>query len=230
MKPDHIRERKHTQQYAPMVALLGATLASVLGSCAMPGRGPAPAPAGGFAAEPSYREHETSKKLKINEPQTIAAWEARIQRQGSTLYTWAPGGGGPPPPPPPPAEPPTPGPPPATPTPATRPSRRQSVRRYPTRANRRATAGASGGTSANARQSLRCRRICRTVRAICYAARRICQIAARIGGQSAQAACKRNQKTCRSARAISTLQGCVACGHAKRSRKKQTRRACLNGR
>ncbi len=214
-------------------ALLATTLAAMLGGCAL--ASPARAPGPEAVSESSYRERNAPKKLTDTGPRTIAAWEARIQSHGALLYTLvhdsggsggsgsSGGAGGATAPPP--AGPPSTGP--TTPTRPYRPYRR-SVRRRP--ASRQPTAGGATGTSATTRQSLRCPRISRTVRAICYAAKRICQIAARMDSPSARAACQRNRKICRSARNISARQGCIACGHAKRSqnRHQQTRRACIN--
>lgn len=191
--------RRHRLQ-----TLLWAALATVLCSCGMPGRAAHPGP----AAETGSREDGPHKRINIAEPQTIAAWEARLQSHTATLYALLPittsGGGATTSP--------------AGPPPSTRPYHPQTAQpgRAPTRATTRVN------------RSLRCRRICRHVRAICYAAKRICQIAARLGDESARAACERNQKRCQSARTVTQRRGCTHCGQANRPRhKNHQRRACL---
>ena len=188
-------------------ALLCAALATVLtngvGGCGMPGNAAHPSP----AAEPSSQENGYRNRNQVTEPQTIAAWEARVQSLSANLHALLPvtGGG-------------------TTTTPAGPPP--------PARVHRPTTAPSPGRAPSRAtkvnRRSIRCRRICRHVRAICYAARRICQIAARVGGQYARAACQRNQKRCQSARNVTTRRGCTGCGSAKRRKNNRTRRACLN--
>lgn len=166
--------------------LLCATLAAVLGGCAMGGSARQPA----LAPEPASREDGPHKKIDIAEPQTIVAWEARIQSHAATLHALlhrSAGGGA---------------------TPAGPRPRAHRYRPGSAHPSPRATRGATAS-----RRSIRCRRICRHVRAICYAAKRICQIAARVGGESARAACKRNQNRCQSARDVTTRRGCTGCGH-----------------
>jgi hypothetical protein len=179
-------------------ALLCAILAAVLGGCAAPGKTGHPV----LASEPARQEDEPHEKAGVSEPQTIAAWEARIQGHAATLYALlqAPAGTG------------------ASalgPPPRARPYRPQAKQQSP----RPTTAGSS--------QPIRCRRLCRHVRAICYAAKRICQIAARVGGENARAACERNRKRCKSARTVTTRQGCAGCGQATGRRGRAKRRACL---
>lgn len=208
-----------------LLALLALLGAAGLTGCAAAGRSQPPT----HAEEPGTRPGDAYKSSEGPEPETIAGWEARIQRHGAalfnTVHTGGVGGGGggsttsggtTPPVAPPPTGP---GPSPGT-APARRPTAaRPTVRRlHATRATR----------ATPYRASIRCRRICRHVRAICYAAQRICQIAARVGGASAQAACARNRKRCTSARATTIRQGCTGCGHARRTKKSNLcRRACL---
>jgi len=191
--------RRHRVQ-----TLLWATLTTVLCNCAMPGQATYPGP----AAQSGSREDGPHKRINIAEPETIAAWEARLQSHTATLYALLPistsSGGATTSP--------------AGPTPSTRHYRPQPAQ--PGRAPSRATAGVN--------RSIRCHRICRHVRAICYAAKRICQIAARLGDESARTACERNQKRCQSARTITQRRGCPGCGQAHRPRhKNHQRRACL---
>ena len=194
--------------------LLCAALATILvngvGGCAMPGNAAHPGP----AAEPGSQENGYSQ---VTEPQSIAAWEARVQSHSATLYALLPATGGGatttsptgPAPPPTRAHPPT-----TSPSPGRTPARARA--RYPNR------------TTTVSKRSIRCRRIGRHVRAICYAARRICQIASRVGSEYTKAACQRNQRRCQSARNVTTRRGCTGCGSAKRRRKSNhTRRACL---
>lgn len=183
------------------LALWCVALAAILGGCAMAGKTGPPA----AAYEPAYREQGPYKKVTVAEPQTIAAWETRVQSHAAMLHALLPGAGGGATSP-------------AGPSPRAQPHRARSMHPSPTPPQ----------TATGARLSIRCRRICRHVRAICYAARRICQIAARIGGESARAACERNRRRCQSARTVTTRRGCTGCGQTKRRRSyKNTRRACL---
>jgi hypothetical protein len=192
---------------------LCAALAALLGGCAMASRPAQPA----LASEQGQREEQPAAGGDKAEPQTIAAWEARIQRHAATLHALVggtDGGGG--------------GATPGTTTPSSAtpsgPAPRAHARRFHPARPGPAPPAAAGAP----RLSIRCQRICRHVRAICYAARRICQIAARLDDEAARAACQRNRKRCESARTVTQRSGCTGCGQARKRRKReQTRRACL---
>jgi len=180
-------------------ALCCVALATALTGCAMAGKtGPPSA-----AYEPAYREGTPPKKNAVPEPRSIAAWETRVQSHAAMLASLVHSGGGGATTAP--AGPPSPG-------PRARPPRAQPHRARPNRAQSTYPSPPPPGTTAVSRRSIRCRRICRHVRAICYAAKRICQIAARVGGDSARAACERNRKRCRSAQAAGAQYGCTLCG------------------
>ncbi len=68
----------------------------------------------------------------------------------------------------------------------------------------------AGGPAAD-KQPLRCRRVCRHVRAICHAAHRICRIAERLAEPSARQACRRGRDRCADARAL-VSRTCSSCG------------------
>ncbi|MFH2010244.1 MAG: hypothetical protein ABI333_26835 [bacterium] len=81
--------------------------------------------------------------------------------------------------------------------------------------------------TAVSRQTIRCQKICRHVRAICHSARRICEIAARLEEEPSRRACERSRRRCRDARSVTSRNGCTGCSQARTGRRSPLQRwAC----
>ena len=170
---------------------IGAFLAA-LTACAMPGkRGP------GISTATDESADTETRKAELRSRWTVPDWEAWQKRHARALAQLS--------------TPAAPGPAPNEPTPG--PARRPVARPRPTPPPTEDVPQSGAGGSANPadQQTLRCRRICRHVRAICHAAVRICRIAQRLNEPPAEQACRRSQARCTDARAVAG-RTCPPCG------------------